>query len=634
VLELLRANMEDAAPEAVAEAPAASLITEVPGQSGEIPVFENGAPGTEPTDVGKEMEPNSVFDDLAESLKGVVVLEEPRVPRKVLVKALRQHTITIKKVTNEIGTAKHRIAGVERQCDELRGLIKLANQRMDAMDVLIKEAQEAIARCEEQLAAAMKKLEKIDELEAICEEHTRQIGVMEVEQRRAKKEMDEYKVETAEKFEKEREERRALEARFSALDDYVMNRLMVTSDQVVVGSKEEYAEKPEEMMKLSVVLKATDATITENQANIATNKKQLKKHTEELSHKAGAHIEPLVEEHQAQIKNLIEVTGAGGGGARMADLEARISESTKGVKNATIMVDDLKEQMLEKCDKGHVDEKIEAKYEEIIDHLQSALSSAGEDEDEFKRVSMELQEICQQLASTKADKRDLLEVKEQVLFDSRVREQVEQLREFVDLKMNKDDVAEGLAGKPDRAELESRIKELGVMMKKQMRKVAAAAADGGGGGGEPILSSNPMSTAANPSGGQKPGMHAALTWKRGPQPIPPHVPIAETGPSFGGGFQMGAVPGGAPPLRPGRQAGTDLMPMLPREQDLPAHNPSNNLVVGVDGIIYHGANPKNGKAGGKQQQLMSASGPAPTLPSDGPESDSNYGAPEGWKATQ
>ena len=38
----------------------------------------------------------------------------------------------------------------------------------------------------------------------------------------------------------------------------------------------------------------------------------------------------------------------------------------------------------------------------------------GEDEDEFKRVSMELQEICQRLAATKADKRDLLEVKEQV----------------------------------------------------------------------------------------------------------------------------------------------------------------------------------------------------------------------------
>ena len=85
----------------------------------------------------------------------------------------------------------------------------------------------------------------------------------------------------------------------------------------------------------------------------------------------------------------------------------------RGVKNCSTLVDGLKEQLLEKCDKAHVDEKVESKYEEIIDHLQGALSSAGEDEDEFKRVSMELQEICQRLAATKADKRDLLEVKEQ-----------------------------------------------------------------------------------------------------------------------------------------------------------------------------------------------------------------------------
>ena len=45
----------------------------------------------------------------------------------------------------------------------------------------------------------MKKLEKIDELEAICAEHTRQIGLMEAEQERAKAEFAAYKVDVAEK---------------------------------------------------------------------------------------------------------------------------------------------------------------------------------------------------------------------------------------------------------------------------------------------------------------------------------------------------------------------------------------------------------------------------------------------------
>ena len=78
-------------------------------------------------------------------------------------------------------------------------------------------------------------------------------------------------------------------------------------------------------------------------------KRVLKKHAEEIAGKAALHVEGTVTEHAKQLKELIEITGAGGGGARMADLEARIAESTKGVKSVTMGMDELKEQMLEKC---------------------------------------------------------------------------------------------------------------------------------------------------------------------------------------------------------------------------------------------------------------------------------------------
>ena len=98
-------------------------------------------------------------------------------------------------------------------------------------------------------------------------------------------------------------------------------------------------------MTLTLNLKTTAKDVADNRNGVVANKKLLKRHTEEIAHKAGAHVEPIVEEHSKHIKELIEVTGAGGGGARMADLEARVSESMKGVKNCTTMVDGLKEQL-------------------------------------------------------------------------------------------------------------------------------------------------------------------------------------------------------------------------------------------------------------------------------------------------
>jgi len=63
----------------------------------------------------------------------------------------------------------------------------------------------------------------------------------------------------------------------------------------------------------------------------------------------------------------------------------------------------LQASLLDKADVRHVDEKIERKYQEVVDHLQKAISAAADDEVEFKRVAMELQDTVKQLMNSKAD---------------------------------------------------------------------------------------------------------------------------------------------------------------------------------------------------------------------------------------
>jgi hypothetical protein len=135
-------------------------------------------------------------------------------------------------------------------------------------------------------------------------------------------------------------------------------------------------------------------------------------------------------------------------------------ETRRTLDDNTCAVEDVQRLLLDKADRARVDEAIETKYEEICHQIDKALAAVLGEEDEFKRVSQELQQLVTHLGETKADRRELLEVKEQVLYDSRVRQQVENLRAFIDLKMNRDDVFAALKNKADKDEMIALLKSL------------------------------------------------------------------------------------------------------------------------------------------------------------------------------
>ncbi|OQR97121.1 hypothetical protein ACHHYP_12652 [Achlya hypogyna] len=136
-------------------------------------------------------------------------------------------------------------------------------------------------------------------------------------------------------------------------------------------------------------------------------------------------------------------------------------EARKSLDDNTSAVEEVQRALLEKADRVKVDLIIESKYEEIIEQLQKAMSAINEDEDEFKRNCRDLQDLVQNLSASKADKKDLLEVKEQVLCGWYLRlHKVENLRAFIDLKMNKEDVFSALKTKADREEMQLLLKSL------------------------------------------------------------------------------------------------------------------------------------------------------------------------------
>ncbi|GMI27731.1 hypothetical protein TrRE_jg783, partial [Triparma retinervis] len=89
-----------------------------------------------------------------------------------------------------------------------------------------------------------------------------------------------------------------------------------------------------------------------------------------------------------------------------------IRRSQDNIKEA---IDTVQRDMFEKVAREEVDNKLESKFESIIDHLQSALNSTESDEADFKAVTGNLNQMCESLKSDKADKTEIAALRKQFL---------------------------------------------------------------------------------------------------------------------------------------------------------------------------------------------------------------------------
>lgn len=264
--------------------------------------------------------------------------------------------------------------------------------------------------------------------------------------------------------------------------------------------------------------------------------------------------------------------------------------------------------LLEKADAKKITEVIEMKYDEIVEHLQLAISAATDDEDEFKRVAGELRGMVKDLMLNKADRVDMIRLKELVYADNALREDVAHMKITMSSKLEREDVEEIVSSKSDKQDATKTFQQA---LRRLERKIAnlhlAQPADdgtlsggkgtvygkalnafkpGGGGGFKPGQHSGmgPGAAADAPGyaggdGGHYQGAEAAYQAQMyqnnnphhphgargpgGPGSRGPGPRMGPGGPSLGGGFQI-ALPGPAPQQWPPK--GTKL-PRLDQNQE-------------------------------------------------------------------
>jgi len=121
----------------------------------------------------------------------------------------------------------------------------------------------------------------------------------------------------------------------------------------------------------------------------------------------------------------------------MERFELEVNAVNAVMKKTNMKMDSMQDVVETKLDSDSVDKKIEVRFDDVIDHLEKAIATAGADEAEFKEAARELQETCAMLNKSKANHSDILEMKKQIEKDSRVSVQVEKLQKQMKYKLDK-----------------------------------------------------------------------------------------------------------------------------------------------------------------------------------------------------
>jgi len=183
---------------------------------------------------------------------------------------------------------------------------------------------------------------------------------------------------------------------------------------------------------------------------------------EDMTDQMGG-IELILEEHKSMLKkfepkvkmvpkirdiardnhNMLKSLGVGDGDGKSL---------LEQIQNLRSSVSSNARSLLEKADAKKITEVIENKYDEIVGHLQVAISSACDEEDEFKRVADELRGMVKDLMINKADRSDILRLSEKIAADKTIRDDVSMIKiQFADL-VNRKEVNEMMKNKLSRTD--------------------------------------------------------------------------------------------------------------------------------------------------------------------------------------
>jgi len=565
---------------------------------------------------------------LKEALKGVTVLEKPRVSKKVLLAAVRGQNSIMSELLADMKEAKQEIKILKearmRMQEEQDKLILTVKQHEDT----INEQRDTIEELDQSMQIFREKIDLVDAMEARVNEHSQDIASI-------TSKVDDlftFKEEVSNELAYNKDFRENVLEHLDKIEDNIKdlpNTIKISSEQVMCTAMSFEKEDP----TLTQTLVNINNTLADNENDLDELKKNLKEHWKFLINKADISYETKVDDLTYVVEK-IKAKQDEQDGVDITDVRRRLDELVN-------TVDEINQELVLKINDEDVDERIEDKYEEIVNHLHHALKAAAVDEEELKKISSDLNNAMEELKDNKADKREIQFINDRLLRIQeaegvREAEMIHMVKQSAD--MIKAELESELNTKISQTDFDEALQNV-VDKISTVTQLAEEGALGGQGNGKNGISNQWKGLADSlekgldsdymrpPPGSTLATTQSALHAQRAmTQPGPGivtclscHTPIINigkdkifAGSSYGGGFQVfgpNSSKGQGPPLRTGLAKSIEHLPET-REKN-------ERYLQGIDGGIYLGD--KSGKI--VSEQHYSSAFKLPTVVDIGENSD-------------
>ncbi|RHY21803.1 hypothetical protein DYB30_002360 [Aphanomyces astaci] len=394
-----------------------------------------------------------LWHNLSEELQGVKVLEHPRVPKKVLIKAIRMQTIAMRCMAGEFDQLRDRLEAVEKDTAHGQKQLEKVNTKVLALEAALDGAKKRVVELEADIVKESKRIDAVEGLEG-------QLKNVRDELKFVDKAVESQKVEFG-----------------------------------VFATRVEH-----EVVAVRAAVDATKASVVALESKMEEEVEVKVLTSEDILHgnmPLSRWFDQYADDNRRREDILKDTSDKFAKQSR--GIHDMMNDTRKALDDNTSAVEDVQRALIEKADRVKVDLIIESKYEEIIEQLQKAMTAISEDE-------------------------------------------VENLRAFIDLKMNREDVLSALTNKADKDEMQF---ALSLSIHFRYTFVCSLEKDR-------CLACNSV---------------LASGLLNGPPPM---------GSTYGGGFQTAA---------PGYDKGKGASMML--KPPLPSLN-FDSYLLGMDGHVYHG----------------------------------------------
>ncbi|RQM26650.1 hypothetical protein B5M09_002046 [Aphanomyces astaci] len=305
-----------------------------------------------------------LWHNLSEELQGVKVLEHPRVPKKVLIKAIRMQTIAMRCMAGEFDQLRDRLEAVEKDTAHGQKQLEKVNTKVLALEAALDGAKKRVVELEADIVKESKRIDAVEGLEG-----------------QLKNVRDELKF----------------------VDKAVENQKVEFG---VFATRVEH-----EVVAVRAAVDATKASVVALESKMEEEVEVKVLTSEDILHgnmPLSRWFDQYADDNRRREDILKDTSDKFAKQSR--GIHDMMNDTRKALDDNTSAVEDVQRALIEKADRVKVDLIIESKYEEIIEQLQKAMTAISEDE-------------------------------------------VENLRAFIDLKMNREDVLSALTNKADKDEM-------------------------------------------------------------------------------------------------------------------------------------------------------------------------------------